>query len=115
MGGNLTNLEEQQVIKTEFVLKTCQDKKVLTIEMMMKNSQKNMERSVEGKGKSFENLLAQELVGKTNISTKNFSKDVIVTRKDDNSRHQMEDTHMDDFQTLQESLQLSTPQIDIGL
>ncbi len=67
MGGNLTNLEEQQASKVEFVLKTSQDKKVLTAEMVMKKSQKNMERSVEGKGKSFINLLAQELVGRTNI------------------------------------------------
>jgi len=49
------------------VLKIGQDKKVLTVEMVMKKSQKNMERSVEGKGKSFINLLVQELVGKTNI------------------------------------------------
>jgi hypothetical protein len=44
-----------------------QDKKVLIVEMVMKKSQKNMKKSVEGKGKSFNNLLAQELVGKTNI------------------------------------------------
>jgi len=67
MGGNLTNLEEQQAIKIEFVLKTAQDKKVLIIKIVMKKSQKDMERSVEGKGKSFINLLAQELVGKTSI------------------------------------------------
>jgi hypothetical protein len=67
MGGNLTNLEEQQAIKIEFVLKTGQDKKVLIIKIVMKKSQKDMERSVEGKGKSFINLLAQELVGKTSI------------------------------------------------
>jgi hypothetical protein len=31
MGGNPTNLEEQQAIKTEFLLKTSQDKKVLIV------------------------------------------------------------------------------------
>jgi hypothetical protein len=60
-------LEEEQASKVEFVLKIGQDKKVLTIEMVMRKSQKNMERSVQGKGKSFINLLVQELVGKTNI------------------------------------------------
>ncbi len=96
------------------MLKIGQDNKVLTIEMVMEKFQENMERSVEGKGKSFTNLFAQELIGKTNIQTKNFLEDVIVTRKDDNSRHQMEDI-VDDFPTLQESFQLLTLQIDIGL
>ncbi len=96
------------------MLKIGQDNKVLTIEMVMEKSQVYTERSVEGKGKSFINLFAQELVGKTNIQTKNFPKDVIITRKDKNSRHQMEDI-VDDFPTLQESFQLLTSQIDIGL
>jgi hypothetical protein len=51
------------------VLKIGQVNKVLTIEMVMEKSQENLERSVEGKGKSFNNLFAQELVGKTNIQT----------------------------------------------
>jgi uncharacterized iron-regulated protein len=59
--GNLTNLEEEQASKVEFVLKIGQDKKVLTIEMVMKKSQKIVERSVEGKGKSFINLLVQRV------------------------------------------------------
>jgi hypothetical protein len=42
------------------VLKIGQDNKVLTTKMVMEKSQENMEKSVEGKGKSFTNLFVQE-------------------------------------------------------
>jgi len=59
-------------------------------------------------GEIFHQLICSK-VGKTNIQTNFFPEYVIVTRKDDNSRYQMEDI-VDDFPTLQESFQLLTSQ-----
>jgi hypothetical protein len=74
MGGNLTNLEEQQAIKIEFVLKTGQDKKVLIIKIVMKKSQKKYGEECRGEGEIFHQLTCSRVSWKNKHLNKELFK-----------------------------------------